>query len=280
MRASEVIRSEEAEAVFSVKNFFTPEDWEQIRESVFRNSRSFNALQDRYFLSQVSDDPADQFQTVEQEELFGVGQFVVKEEVSNIGKKNEVPAVGWARALHFAAFVAQSFPNKRAELSVASQIQNFFHEIPNALFSVDPGQEKPVGLRVMLREIRQYLNVFPTDRAWVVTKLTEKKIYEQVLVALEQLATVSNWHEYLLLSSEVRLLFPEFTPSHLPELIAHVKQQLHSNPHILYTFLPEVLKLRILAAERAEIGNDGLIHIQDRSPKMEAPAPLPDRLIT
>lgn len=277
-RAVEALKGAEPGIEFSIKQLFTPEEWQKIHDGVFRKHKDYGYIADRYFLSQVSDNPADQFQTDEQNTLFQVGDDWVKEIVENERTK-EITSHNWYQALHCSAIAAKAFPDKRTQLSVAPQIKEFIYKVPGMLFSLDRLHKKATGLRILLNGVRDYLSLFPEDRSWVMNKLAERKIFEQAHPALEELASRDDWVEYAHLAAEMRLLLPDLPVQHLPKLVADLNRKKRSLRGSLYTLLPDVLNLRILAAERAELDGDGRIQIQDRVPVVTAQAPLPDRLV-
>lgn len=109
--------------------------------------------------------------------------------------------------------------------------------------------------------------------------MAEQKLEQKVQPNLEAEIAADNWREVLYLSAQARLLFPHLPITHQNNMLTYFRGLKPSHNDKLYTLLPDLLDLRIVLADEAQLGGDGLIHIVDHSPAMITPQPLPDRLV-
>lgn len=278
LRAADVVRTPEPAATFSVKNFFTAEEWEQIRNTITTHWRKdFSHLQDRYYLAQILDESLDKLPPEEQEELFRVGDDWVKRIAGDSIQNSAI--LNLSQILSCSAVVAYTFPDKRQQLSIASRLKEFIHQNPWALFLPGRDEKESVPIRVLLTNVRYYLSLFPEDKPWAMEKLHEQNIFERGTQALQATERAGEWDEYQNLGVEMRLFFPETKLTHIPEILGLLSQRKQAHQRMLSQMLFKVWDFRLFAAESAVIGGDGLIHVQDHVPKPTSSVPLPERLV-
>lgn len=273
-RAVDMLKTQELTSTVSFRDVFNPVEWQEVEAKVFRSNKNFGYVSDRYYLSKVSEDP--RHEVTQEEELYKIGREWVGQVLTN-NDVERIDTLNIGQALHCLKILGRAFPEKRQDFPQVDSLKSFVQESEQSFFSIDPQQPKGVGLRILLSNITSYLTVLPEERTWVMRKLSEQKIEQKVQPTLELLAAENNWGEFLHLSAEARLLFPHLPISHKDEMVDYFKRQKPGHKTFLYTLLPDLLDLRIILAERAELDTAGLIYIQDPSKKLGHSQPLPER---
>lgn len=275
-KGADLLKPPDQESTFAFRDVFSPAEWQEVEEKVFRTNKNFGYVQDRYYLSRVSENPRHQVE--DDEELYKIGRDWVKQVLTNDGDER-VDFQNLGQALHCLKILGQGFPEKRQDFPQLSSLKSFVHQSERSFFSVDPQQPKGAGLRILLSNITSYLTVLPNERTWVMEKVVEQKIEQKVQPTLDFLAAENQWGEFLHLNAEARLLFPYRPITHQDEIVDFFKRQKPGHRTFLYTLLPDLLDLRIALAESAELGTDGLIKIKDPAKTLVHTQPLPERSV-
>lgn len=278
-KAAELIQAEEGQD-YSVKKFFTPEEWRAVEERVFRDIRGLSELQDRYFLFMVTDNPRHSL-SPHAEELFQKTKVFLEDVITKSNQEKALTRHNFSQALHVATFLSRAFPQRKQELPMLAQIKKLARETPEELFTVLFGApiKVPSDICIVLVKLGNYLSVFPEDKPWIMKEAKARLPVSVVQKALNQLEGSQDWGGYLQLGAAAKLVYPEeIQTSHTSEIWDDLKTKTYE-PFVLYTRLPDLLNFRILTSEKTTISPTGALEIEDGGNPVSPTTPLPERLV-